>query len=61
MTAVKYEKNEKVKETIRKKVAEYLDRMEKLKTAIEEGKTNPPKKKASAFSGGGGGGGGDSK
>jgi hypothetical protein len=47
------EKNDKVKETIRKKVAEYLDRMEKLKVAIGEAKSNPPKKKATASGGGG--------
>lgn len=48
------EKNDKVKETIRKKVAEYLDRMEKLKKALEEQKNEAPKKQAAASGGGGG-------
>ncbi len=37
LAAIKYEKNDKVKESIRKKVAEYLDRMEKLKKVVEGG------------------------
>eukprot|EP00158_Paraphelidium_tribonemae_P009314 Partr_v1_DN28830_c0_g1_i5_m32930 putative Vacuolar Protein len=41
MAAVKYEKNEKIKENIRKKIHEYLDRAEKLKEHIAA----PPKKK----------------
>ncbi|KAJ3383171.1 Vacuolar protein sorting-associated protein 4 [Lobulomyces angularis] len=42
LTAMKYEKNEKVKESVRKKFTEYLDRAEKLKEYLQ--KTN--KKKA---------------
>ncbi|CAG8442795.1 1829_t:CDS:2 [Diversispora eburnea] len=36
MTAIKYEKNEGSKETIRKKFTEYLDRAEKLKKYLNE-------------------------
>ncbi len=39
------EKNDKVKETIRKKVGEYLSRMETLKKALEERKNEPPPSK----------------
>lgn len=49
------EKNEKVKETIRKKVSEYLGRMETLKKVLEERKNEPtPKKQATTAAGGGG-------
>ena len=41
MLAIKYEKNEKTKETIRKKFTEYLERAEKLKEYL-----NKTKKKA---------------
>ena len=43
------EKNERVKESIRKKMAEYLDRAEKLKEHL-----NTPKKKAVAAAASGG-------
>ncbi|KAL2914548.1 Vacuolar protein sorting-associated protein 4 [Polyrhizophydium stewartii] len=36
MTAMKYEKNEKLKESIRKKFTEYLDRAEKLKDYLSK-------------------------
>lgn len=39
------EKYEKVKESIRKKTAEYLDRMEQLKKVLEDRKTDPSPKK----------------
>lgn len=42
MTAMKYEKNEKIKESIRKKFTEYLDRAEKLKEFLN--KQNKTKK-----------------
>jgi vacuolar protein-sorting-associated protein 4 len=41
MTAMKYEKNDKLKESIRKKFTEYLDRAEKLKDYLAK---NPKKK-----------------
>ncbi len=44
MAADTDEKNEKVKETIRKKVAEYIDRMEKLKAALDQKRDEPKKK-----------------
>lgn len=59
LAAIKYEKNERVKENIRKKVAEYLDRMEKLKKTLEEQREALPKKQASHSGGSGGGGGKD--
>lgn len=39
MTALKYEKNEKCKQTIRQKVVEYMNRAEKLKEFLEKQKT----------------------
>ncbi|KAL3901137.1 MAG: hypothetical protein SGCHY_000830 [Lobulomycetales sp.] len=36
MTAIKYEKNERVKESVRKKFTEYLDRAEKLKDYLQK-------------------------
>ncbi|KAI3640047.1 hypothetical protein MIR68_000925 [Amoeboaphelidium protococcarum] len=50
LAAIKYEKNDRVKESIRKKMSEYLDRAEKLKEL-----TSKPKKKVLASEGGGGG------
>jgi vacuolar protein-sorting-associated protein 4 len=44
------EKNERVKESIRKKIQEYLDRAEKLKEVVQK----PTKKKAMAASDGSG-------
>lgn len=58
LAAIKYEKNEKVKETLRKKVAEYLDRMEKLKKVLDERRNDAPKKQAAPSGPGGPGGGG---
>lgn len=49
MAAIKYEKNDRVKESIRKKMAEYLDRAEKLKEI-----TSKPKKKTAVSDGSGG-------
>jgi len=43
MTALKYEKNPKLKETIRLKTQEYMDRAEKLRTFLEKNKGNPKK------------------
>jgi hypothetical protein len=49
------EKNDKLKESLGKKVEEYLNRAEQLKTLLAEG---PKKKAAPAASGGGSSGGG---
>lgn len=49
------EKNDKLKDSLGKKVEEYLNRAEQLKTLLAEG---PKKKAAPAASGGSGGGGG---
>eukprot|EP00051_Salpingoeca_urceolata_P002063 m.46732 g.46732 ORF g.46732 m.46732 type:complete len:458 (-) comp11878_c0_seq1:90-1463(-) len=51
MTALKYEKNERSKQSIRSKCADYLARAEKLKEFISVGKT---KKKPVSAAGGGG-------
>lgn len=64
MTALKYEKNARSKESIRAKCTEYLARAEKIKTFIANQETGgkPNKKKATADGAGGGasgGGGGD--
>ncbi len=40
------EKNEKMKETIRKKITEYLNRAEKLKEFLNKNKEETPQKKA---------------
>ena len=40
MLAIKYEKNPKMKETIRSKFQEYIDRAEKLKKHLDEEKNN---------------------
>ncbi|KAJ3212981.1 Vacuolar protein sorting-associated protein 4 [Dinochytrium kinnereticum] len=63
MTAMKYEKNERLKESIRKKFTEYLERAEKLKEYLQK---QQKKKKAvpaggSGKAGTGGGGGGKAK
>ncbi|KAJ3058458.1 Vacuolar protein sorting-associated protein 4, partial [Podochytrium sp. JEL0797] len=42
MMAMKYEKNEKLKETIRKKFTEYLDRAEKLKDFLQKKEKKKP-------------------
>jgi vacuolar protein-sorting-associated protein 4 len=56
MAALKYEKNERIKESIRKKLQEYMDRAEKLKAHLAKPKKAPP------ISGGGeNGGDGDGK
>jgi vacuolar protein-sorting-associated protein 4 len=67
MTALKYEKNEKVKATIRAKTAEYMARAEKLKKYLDSSKGGGGKASAASgggeagsASGGGGGGGGES-
>jgi vacuolar protein-sorting-associated protein 4 len=44
MTAMKYEKNEKCKQTIRAKLAEYIARAEKLKEFVEKGASKQPVK-----------------
>lgn len=46
MLALKYEKNVKSKEMIRKKMGEYMERMEKLKNHLAE--TDKSKKKPAA-------------
>merc|ERR1712146_8032 len=51
MTALKYEKNKKVKDTIRAKTVEYMKRAEKLKAFLDK------REKPQAAGGGGGGGG----
>ncbi|RHZ47196.1 hypothetical protein Glove_587g8 [Diversispora epigaea] len=64
MTAIKYEKNEGSKETIRKKFTEYLDRAEKLKKYLNEEEEKRQRKAIGANGserGGGGGGGGGNK
>jgi len=53
VTGLKYEKNERTKDTLRKKIAEYMDRAEQLKDAVRRqkgGATGPED------AGGGGGG-----
>ncbi|KAH9263343.1 hypothetical protein BASA83_013280 [Batrachochytrium salamandrivorans] len=54
MTAMKYEKNDKLKESIRKKFTEYLDRAEKLKEYLskQQKKKKPVAIGASSDSGG---------
>lgn len=47
------EKNDRVKEQIRKKVSEYLSRMEAIKKELEGRRNEPPKKQAHPTSGGG--------
>lgn len=47
MLAIKYEKNEKTKETIRKKFTEYLERAEKLKEYLSKTKKKPVPQSAS--------------
>jgi vacuolar protein-sorting-associated protein 4 len=42
MTALKYEKNEKCKATIRQKVIEYMNRAEKLKEFLDKGVSKKP-------------------
>lgn len=42
MTALKYEKNEKCKQTIRQKVVEYMNRAEKLKEFLDKGQSKQP-------------------
>ncbi|ORY26358.1 P-loop containing nucleoside triphosphate hydrolase protein [Naematelia encephala] len=54
MMAMKYEKNDKLKELIRKKFTEYLDRAEKLKEHIA--KSEEKRTKTKVASGGGAGG-----
>ncbi|KAI9031219.1 P-loop containing nucleoside triphosphate hydrolase protein [Hyaloraphidium curvatum] len=54
MADVKYEKNERVKEQLKKKIVEYLNRAEKLKEIVDR---DAKKKKPVAVGGGGGGGG----
>lgn len=44
MAAMKYEKNEKLKDSIRKKFTEYLDRAEKLKEHLAKTKKKASKK-----------------
>jgi len=39
VTGLKYEKNERTKETLRKKIAEYMDRAEQLKEAVRRQKS----------------------
>lgn len=51
LTAIKYEKNDRIKEPIRKKVNQYLNRMEELKKAIEERRNAPTKKQATSSNG----------
>lgn len=42
MTALKYEKNDKCKQTIRQKVVEYMNRAEKLKEFLDKASTKTP-------------------
>ncbi|ORY00941.1 AAA-domain-containing protein [Basidiobolus meristosporus CBS 931.73] len=51
MTAMKYEKNDRLKESIRKKFTEYLDRAEKLKDYLND-QENTSKKAVTANGGG---------
>lgn len=43
LTAIKYEKNERMKDSMRKKVNEYLDRAEQLKKQMEQPAPAPKK------------------
>ncbi|KAI9639066.1 putative ATPase [Dioszegia hungarica] len=54
MMAMKYEKNDKLKELIRKKTIEYLDRAEKLKEHIAKADEKRSKSKVSAVGAAGG-------
>ena len=56
MLALKWEKNPKMKESIRAKAAEYMERAEKLKAHLEEskGKKKPSKIGANGKENGGG-------
>ncbi|GFZ46938.1 ATPase-like fidgetin [Saitozyma sp. JCM 24511] len=54
MMAMKYEKNDKLKELIRKKFTEYLDRAEKLKAHIASAEEKRGRAKVSATGSGGG-------
>lgn len=56
MLALKWEKNPKMKESIRAKAAEYMERAEKLKTHLEEakGKKKPSKVGVNGKENGGG-------
>ena len=58
MTAMKYEKNDKMKESLRKKIGEYLDRAEAIKKELET-PSAPKKAPAKAPNGGSGGDGED--
>ncbi|KAL1405921.1 Vacuolar protein sorting-associated protein 4 [Vanrija albida] len=53
MMAMKYEKNDKLRELIRKKFTEYLDRAEKLKEHIAKGEEKRTRAKVGAAGGGG--------
>ncbi|KAF9351537.1 Vacuolar protein sorting-associated protein 4 [Mortierella sp. NVP85] len=44
LTALKYEKNERVRETVRKKVIEYMERAEKIKEHLAKQEEKPKKK-----------------
>ncbi|KAF8935503.1 Vacuolar protein sorting-associated protein 4 [Podila verticillata] len=56
LTALKYEKNERVRDTVRKKVVEYMARAEKIKEHLAKLEEKPKKKAMAATSNGGKGG-----
>ncbi|KAF9940428.1 Vacuolar protein sorting-associated protein 4 [Mortierella antarctica] len=61
LTALKYEKNERVRDTVRKKVVEYMARAEKIKEHLAKLEEKPKKKAMAASSNGSGGRGGKKK
>ncbi|KAF9952134.1 Vacuolar protein sorting-associated protein 4 [Modicella reniformis] len=44
LAALKYERNDRVRETVRKKVVEYMDRAEKIKEHLSKAEDKPKKK-----------------
>jgi len=56
VTGLKYEKNERTKETLRKKIAEYMDRAEQLKSVVhkQNGSGSGPEAGKTAVGAGGG-------
>ncbi|KAF8925393.1 Vacuolar protein sorting-associated protein 4 [Haplosporangium gracile] len=61
LTALKYEKNERVRDTVRKKVVEYMARAEKIKEHLAKLEEKPKKKAMVNPSNGSGGKGGKKK
>ncbi|KAF9165569.1 Vacuolar protein sorting-associated protein 4 [Actinomortierella ambigua] len=55
LMALKYQKNERIRDTVRAKVVEYMDRAEKIKEHLQRMEDAKPKKKAMAATNGSGG------